>query len=71
MLDRQCGKIIFECDVCGDVFEPGTGNFREALVSLQNESWKARKVGDVWNHSCSKCGVPGERAPLAKTGRMI
>lgn len=71
MLDRQRGKIIFECDVCGGVFEPDTSDFAEAIAALRNENWKTKKVGDDWCHSCPNCGDPGERAPLAKSGRKL
>lgn len=71
MLDRQRGKIIFECDVCGAVFEPDTGDFTTAIAALRNEDWKAKRTGDVWRHSCPDCGVSGERAPLARNGRML
>ena len=71
MMDRQRGQFIFECDVCGDVLETDTSNFNEARATLDRENWKARKIGADWCHSCEKCGVPGERAPLARTGRML
>jgi predicted RNA-binding Zn-ribbon protein involved in translation (DUF1610 family) len=70
MLDRQHGKIIFECDVCGDTLESDTRDFNEALLTLKNESWSARKIGSDWVHSCPECGVPGERAPLARNARV-
>ena len=71
MLDRQHGKICFECDVCGDTLDSYTRDFNEALRTLNNESWKARKIGVDWVHSCPECGVPGERAPLARNARML
>ncbi|MGA7072111.1 hypothetical protein [Bradyrhizobium sp.] len=71
MLDRQRGKIIFECDVCGDTLDTETGDFNEARALLEREEWKARKMGSDWLHSCSKCGVPSERAPLAKASRLL
>ena len=71
MLDRQHGNIVFECDVCGETLDSDTRDFNEALRILKNESWSARKIGVDWCHSCSDCGVAGERAPLARNGRML
>jgi len=71
MLDKQRGKFIFECDVCGDTLDTETSNFNEARQTLENEEWKARKIGSDWVHSCSKCGMPGQRAPLARNARLV
>lgn len=64
MLDRQHGKIIFECDVCGETLDVDTRDFNKGLRTLNNESWKARKIGADWCHSCPDCGAPGERPAL-------
>ena len=71
MLDRQHGKIQFCCDVCGDVLDTDTRDFTEARTIMGREGWKARKFGNDWVHSCTGCGDPGERAPLAKNGRLF
>jgi hypothetical protein len=71
MMDRQHGMIIFECDVCGDTLETGERDFNEAKAIQDREGWKARKIGSDWCHSCPDCGVPGERAPLAKNARLL
>jgi hypothetical protein len=71
MLDRQHGKIVFECDVCGQTLEPDTRDFGEALRTLKNESWSARKIGMDWVHACPDCGEAGERAPLARNARRL
>lgn len=71
MMDRQHGKIIFECDVCGTTLETSERDFNAARDFMAIAHWKARKIGTAWNHSCAGCGVPGERAPLARTARML
>jgi len=55
MIDRHHGKIVFECDRCHEVEEPGTSDFAEALESIKHEGWEARKVGEQWRHYCPKC----------------
>lgn len=55
MIDRQKGKLLFECDTCSEVFEPGTGNFEDGWNKAKAEGWKATKVGELWTHSCGQC----------------
>ena len=57
MLDRQHNKIIWECDVCGDTLDADTSDFSEAIRTLKNEGWIARKIGADWIHSCAECGA--------------
>lgn len=55
-IDRERGKIYFECDAakgrCTEVCETGTGDFMDALDIAKGEGWRAKKVGDVWEHYC-------------------
>ena len=55
MIDRQRGKIFFECDTCGEVLESGTGDFSSAWDFAKEDGWRARKNGDVWTHACPDC----------------
>jgi hypothetical protein len=55
MLDRQHGKIVFECDSCNEVLETETSDFVEALTILKREEWDARKIGAQWIHTCPEC----------------
>jgi len=57
MLDRQHGKIVFECDSCNEVLETATGDFDDALAILKREEWKAQKIGQVWIHACPNCEI--------------
>ena len=58
MIDRQKGKLLFECDGCGTVEEfDGDVNFNLAWNTLKEKGWKTRKTGDVWTHACSRCEV--------------
>jgi len=57
MLDRQHGQLKFECDVCADTLDTDTSDFSEAIRTLKNEGWSARKIGADWIHSCAECGA--------------
>ena len=57
MIDRQSGKILFECDSCDEVFDTETTDFSEALAMIKREDWKVRKIASEWLHGCPKCGV--------------
>lgn len=63
MLDKQYGKFVLECDVCGDTLETNTSDFNEARAVMQREGWKARGEGQrpnvEWIHACAKCGKNG------------
>lgn len=56
MLARQHGKIVFECDVCGETLETDEREFAEAKAVLDDEGWRARKLGADWMHYCPECG---------------
>ena len=56
MLDRQHGKIVFECDDCGAVLETGESDFSDAVSAMRDAGWTSRKIGDVWTHKCEECG---------------
>lgn len=56
MIDRQHGKLIFECDSCPETFEPETRDFDEAWSAAKAEGWTARKLGKDWLHGCPACG---------------
>lgn len=58
MIDRQHGKLIFECDSCSETFEADTDNFAEAWAEAKCEGWKTRKIADEWLHGCPRCGAP-------------
>lgn len=58
MMDRQKGKLVFECDGCGDVFTTTTGDFELAQALRSEEGWVARRAPDElnkWEHFCPKC----------------
>lgn len=58
MIDRQYGKLIFECDSCSETFEADTDGFAEAWAEAKRDGWKTRKIANEWLHGCQKCGVP-------------
>lgn len=55
MLDRVHGRIVFECDDCGDPLETDETDFAEAMQMMRDEGWKSVKYGDVWQHRCAGC----------------
>lgn len=58
MIDRQGGKIIFECDSCDETFDGGDGEeFSVVWNAAKREGWKSRKVREEWVHGCARCGV--------------
>lgn len=64
MLDRQYGKLVYECDSCGDTLETEAREFPEADEIRRSNDWKVRKIGRDWIHGCPKCGVPREGSML-------
>jgi len=65
MIDRQGGKILFECDSCDDVFEGGEDEeFASAWARAKGEGWKAMKIADEWLHGCPRCGRSGPKGYL-------
>lgn len=62
MMDRQKGKIVFECDSCGETLYTETGDFYTAKEILDGEEWKTRKYESEWNHFCPKCEPPSLRS---------
>jgi hypothetical protein len=57
MLDRQYGKIVFECDSCQEILKTETRVFDDARAIMQSKEWKAQKIGDVWIHACPECEI--------------
>lgn len=52
MIDRQGGKLIFECDCCDEVFESQSDEFAEAWAAAKRDGWRSLKVNEEWLHSC-------------------
>lgn len=59
MIDRQHGRIVFECDSCDEVLETGERDFQIAWTLAQEDGWTSRKIGGDWQHSCPNCGAAG------------
>jgi hypothetical protein len=60
MIDRQKGKILFECETCDEVLDTQTGDFTEALAKMQAEGWANvghQKIGmkPTYTHYCPNC----------------
>lgn len=58
MIDRQGGKIVWECDSCDATFEwDDPDDFQGGWNSAKRDGWRAKKIGDEWVHGCPRCGV--------------
>jgi rubredoxin len=56
MIDRQGGRLIFECDTCDSTFEGEKGDeFATTWNAAKSEGWKAMKIGRDWVHACPDC----------------
>ena len=55
MIDRQFGKVVYECDNCGDGLDTEEREFEDALSVFRAAGWLAEKVGREWVHTCGKC----------------
>jgi len=55
MMDRQYGKIVFECDDCGDVLNTHESDLEAANERRRAEGWRATSVDGVWLHYCKEC----------------
>jgi Fe2+ or Zn2+ uptake regulation protein len=49
------GPITFCCDECGECDETRCSDFASAMLKAKSHGWKARKVGEDWNHYCKDC----------------
>lgn len=59
MIDRQHGKVVFECDSCDETFEGEQGEeFNIVWAAANRDGWRTRKIADEWLHGCPHCGIP-------------
>lgn len=56
MIHRQKGTIQLECDSCGEICDRTGQEFLDIWNEAKADGWKARKIGDVWVHTCPDCG---------------
>lgn len=48
--------VVFTCDECGDTFDTGREDFKEAVQAIKDDGWKFKKGDDgEWEHNCSQC----------------
>lgn len=55
MMDTQKGKILFECDGCGEVLETKRSDIDAANQVRKDQGWVARPEGSEWKHYCPGC----------------
>lgn len=55
--NRGTRLIKIECDNCGEMFDPGTADFNEALLAADSAGWSQMEIAPKkWEHHCSaKC----------------
>jgi hypothetical protein len=54
-IDRQYGKINFECDNCGDTIETESKDFDEAMSAMRADGWRSVRDDGAWKHYCKEC----------------
>jgi hypothetical protein len=53
MIDRQGGKIVWECDSCDSTFEwDDEDEFAKGWEAAKSHGWRTRKIGNEWVHAC-------------------
>lgn len=58
MIDRQHGKIIIECDSCGEIFEGrDDAEFAQVWSAAKRDGWRSRKIGNDYVHGCPNCKI--------------
>jgi hypothetical protein len=57
---RDHGKITFECDECGALWESDFTNFDVAIDEVERAGWRVRSLGgDTYEHICRDCVEEG------------
>lgn len=54
MIDRQYGKLVFECDACDATYQGETDDFKAEWAAAKRDGWKTRQIGSDWVHMCPK-----------------
>lgn len=54
-VEREGGRITFQCDTCPDALDTDEVEFEAAWARAQGDGWKAFKVGGEWCHECPDC----------------
>lgn len=67
-MDTQHGRIVFECNTCGETFTAQDDDFGEALLHAKADGWKPYKMVTInrrthvrtedWEHARPNCEVP-------------
>lgn len=54
-VERHNDDVVFCCDGCGEYLETHETDFPDAMRSLRDAGWKAKKAGAYWEHICDMC----------------
>lgn len=55
MIDRQYGKVTFQCDGCDEILETGEADFDAAKSAFDARGWVAESSAGQWLHFCGDC----------------
>lgn len=54
MIDKQYGRYVPTCDICGEVL-PGKDSFDEARHAIKEAGWITTMMGSTWVNYCPTC----------------
>jgi hypothetical protein len=54
-IHRDKGKVVFECDECGEDYNAQESVFDEAWQAAKADGWVSYKLGSEWHHFCPDC----------------
>jgi hypothetical protein len=52
MIDRQHGRIVIACDVCGRLSDATATSVWGVWLQAKREGWRTRKIGKYWRQFC-------------------
>lgn len=55
MIDKQYGKYVLVCDICGDAASEDFETFQGAVEYKKENNWKSKKQGSEWLDICPDC----------------
>jgi hypothetical protein len=55
MIDKQFGKFLLICDICGRQHDEEFYDFGDAVETKKNIEWSSMMVSGTWSDVCHKC----------------
>ncbi|KRQ86029.1 hypothetical protein ABG79_02161 [Caloramator mitchellensis] len=53
MIDKQYGKHILVCNMCGEEYE--FDSYDEAIKYMRENGWRSKNYGGEWEDICDIC----------------